>query len=283
MAAKLGEATAVPERARVSVDFASAGQRAGAGVPQTRNSRRAQGQEQSRFSERGRNRDACLRCRALCSKLPRRTSRKFFPVSRTRRLPSSRARILPPTSRRSAGRIRLSGPARRKSPHARHRVEFVAIPRPRARRQRDDHEFRRRRHRSGNRATMPKKRYRGHRAPRKMLAFWASPGRRSKSLSGNIRARCRSTISATGTSSKQFATQSAKLPDYFSPEIIWKDRRVGKCVENGVSNRGSGQQISANARNNHAHHVPHSRPQVSDSGSLCRISSRIRRRSPASR
>ena len=60
--------------------------------------------------------------------------------------------------------------------------------------------------------------------PEKTPAFWESPGPPWKSPSGNIRALCRSTISVTDTSSQQFAKPNAFRPDYFSPEIIWKDR-----------------------------------------------------------
>ena len=169
-------------------------------------------------------------------------SRTLFPALPTRPLPWLR-RATTANSRRPARRLRLSGPAQRKTSHARHGVEFVALPRPRARRQRRHHQFHRRRDRSRDHGDARRKSRQSSR--RKCADSWnhRTAGRVCR-LETSER-RCRNTIWATGTSWKQSATRSAKLPAYFSPEIISKARRSGNASSR-LSDRGSSAKVLTN-------------------------------------
>ena len=74
-----------------------------------------------------------------------------------------------------------------------------------------------------------------------MRIFWESPGRRLKRPSGAIRVHCRSTIWATGTLWKLFATPNGTRPGYFLPEIIWKAPRLESASKMGFTLRKRSQ------------------------------------------
>ena len=147
---------------------------------------------------RHRSRHARLRRRRTCSRHCRHCSRTRFSGIAYAPVAVVAAGYYRQQIGDSLERLRLPRAAPRKASHAWHGVEFVALPRTRARRQRRDDQLCRRRHRHRNCSRSPKMKSRRSCRTRTRTCSKSAARRPCTSPSGDIREHCRNTILGHG-------------------------------------------------------------------------------------